>query len=350
MFRIDAPIDEGRSEPLLMPNSAAAARPRLSLSPVPLAIDQDTADRREPSMPLGPPAATASTRLSERGRPVASERRRRPFGPIVSLVVHLLPLLLLLDWPMHPPAEVTPIPVRLVFQPPPPPPPPQPKPKPMPKPRLKAEKPPPHGRIASVAMGDTRTKGRDAAKSDKPSPEKTAATTAELPLEAPQQTAFLPPPPQLPDPPALMLPKPPAPRAAPMPRPTQKTSLGMWRPLRRVPQRAFFNPRPARFPGPAATRDEYLAYLAYLARQHIGLLSRSFVGDRRGETIINVLVLDDGTVAMLSVGLSSGYPDIDVRIEDMIRAVGRFPPLPQWYQGSGMHLEFRLEFPEALEG
>ena len=69
-----------------------------------------------------------------------------------------------------------------------------------------------------------------------------------------------------------------------------------------------------------------------------------------GETIINVLVLDDGTVAMLSVGLSSGYPDIDERIEQMIRAVGRFPPLPQWYQGPSMHLEFRLQFPEALEG
>jgi TonB family protein len=73
------------------------------------------------------------------------------------------------------------------------------------------------------------------------------------------------------------------------------------------------------------------------------------IGDRRGETIINVLVLDDGTVAMLSVGLSSGYPDIDARVEDMIRAVGRFPPLPQWFQGPRMQLEFRLEFPEALD-
>ena len=71
---------------------------------------------------------------------------------------------------------------------------------------------------------------------------------------------------------------------------------------------------------------------------------------RRGETIINVLVLDDGTVAMLSVGLSSGYPEIDERVEQMIRAVGRFPPLPQWYQGESMRLEFRLQFPEALAG
>ena len=33
----------------------------------------------------------------------------------------------------------------------------------------------------------------------------------------------------------------------------------------------------------------------------------------------------------------------------MIRAVGRFPPLPQWFQAPSMRLEFRLQFPEALE-
>jgi TonB family protein len=104
-----------------------------------------------------------------------------------------------------------------------------------------------------------------------------------------------------------------------------------------------------REPGPAATRDEYLAHLASLARQHLDLLPMTFIGDRRGETIINVLVLRDGTVSMLGVGRSSGYPDIDERIEQMIRAVGRFPPLPQWYQEPSMRLEFRLQFPEALE-
>jgi periplasmic protein TonB len=346
VFRIDAPIDEGRSEPLLALDSAMAGlRPRLSLSPIPLAADLHTEGRREPAIPIAPALPPGAPLPPDRERPVGSDQRRRPFGATVSLILHLLPLLLLIDWPMHPPAQVTPIPVQLVFQPPPPPP----VPKPQPKPKLKPETRPPPGRIASQNMGDTRTKGRDQAKSSEPSLEKEPATTTQSPLEAPQQTAFLPPPPLLPAPPALMLPKPPEPKAAPMPK-QQKPSLGEWRPLRRIPQRGYLNPRPARFPGPAATRDEYLAYLAYLARQHIGLLSRSFVGDRRGETIINVLVLDNGTVAMLSVGLSSGYPDIDVRIEDMIRAVGRFPPLPQWFQGPSMHLEFRLEFPEAIEG
>jgi len=346
VFRIDAPIDEARTEPLLE-SSWGATRPRLSLTPA-TSVDDPAAGRREPA--LGSLASLpASAAPPDPERPVGSKDRRRPFGPIGSLILHLLPLLLLLDWPMHPPSEVTPIPVRLVFQPPPPPPPPKPVPKPVPKPKLKPEARPPPGRIASENLGETQTKGQDQAKRDEPTPKKEPAVTMESPLEAPQQTAFLPPPPPLPDPPRLELPKP-VPKEVAVPKPPQKPSLAARQPIRPVPQRANLNPRPSRYPGPAATRDEYLAYLAYLARQHIGLLSHSLVGGRRGETIINVLVLDDGTVAMLSVGLSSGYPDIDERIEQMIRAVGRFPPLPQWYQGPSMQLEFRLQFPEALEG
>jgi hypothetical protein len=39
---------------------------------------------------------------------------------------------------------------------------------------------------------------------------------------------------------------------------------------------------------------------------------------------------------------------IDQRIEEMIEAVGRFPPLPQWFQGLAMPFEFGFPFPEAL--
>ena len=279
-------------------------------------------------------------------QPIASQQRRWRIGPVASLILHLLPLLLLLSWPMHPPAEIAPIPVQLVFQPPPPPPA---APKPFPKPKPKPETRPPPGQIASENLGDTKVKGQDRSKTDEPTPNKEPAATLKSPLEAPQRTAFLPPPPALPDPPKLELPKPPEPKPVAAPKPPQKASLAARQPVRPVPQRAHLLPRWAKFPGPAATRDEYLAYLAYLARQHIGLLPPSLIGGRRGETIINVLVLDDGTVAMLSIGLSSGYPEIDARVEQMIRAVGRFPPLPQWYQGPSMRLEFRLQFPEALE-
>jgi periplasmic protein TonB len=339
VFRIDAILDERRSEPLLAADASASARPRLSASPTLLSVDLDADGRREP---LAVEPSAAST-FPERAPPVASEQQRKRFGPIGSLLLHLLPLLLLIEWPAHPPAEIKPIPVRLVFQPPPPP-----RPKPAPRPRLRAESRPPPGRLASVSMGDTHAKGRARAESKEPARNKDAATTEQSPLEAPQQTAFLPPP-ELPAPPSMMLPKPPVPRAAPIPRPPRKPSLGRREPVRRLPEWTRLESRPAQFPGPAATRDEYLAYLAFLARQHIGLLTRSLIGDRRGETVIDVLVLDDGTVAMLRVGQSSGYPDIDARVEDMIRAVGRFPPLPQWFQGSRMQLEFRLEFPEALE-
>jgi protein TonB len=347
VFRIDAPIDEARSEPLLA-LAPGIERPRLSPTPAPVAHDF-LADRREPAAPAAELSGTEESALPDRERTVGSEERRRPWSPIVSLVLHLLPLLLLINWPMHPPPPVTPIPVRLVFQPPPPPVLPKPAPKPAPKPKLKQETRPPPGRIASVDMSETKQKAQDQAKVEAPVPTKEPATTMESPLEASEQTAFLPPPPPLPDPPRLELPKPPEPKPLAAPRPPQKPSLAQRQPVRPVPERGHLNPRPSRYPGPAATRDEYLAYLAYLARQHIGLLSHSFVGQRRGETIINVLVLDDGTVAMLSVGLSSGYPDIDERIEQMIRSVGRFPPLPQWFQGPSMRLEFRLQFPEAID-
>jgi TonB family protein len=313
VFGIDAPGGEARLEPRLVIDPGAA--PRLALLP-------------------------GSSPPPDGEEPVASQQRPSRFSPLASLVLHLLPLLLLLNWPMHPPAEVTPIPVQLVFQPPP-------APKPAPEPRLKPETRPPPGRIASVDMGEVRKNGHDEAKSEEPAAKKEPAATTESPLEAPQQTAFLPPPPALPDPPALELPKPPEhkPIAAPKP---PKSSMAARRLVRRAPEQAHLWTRLAKYPGPAATRDEYLAYLAALARQHIGLLSPALIAGRRGETIINVLVLDDGTVAMLKVGLSSGYPDIDARVEQMIRAVGRFPPLPQWYQERAMLLEFRLHFPEAL--
>ena len=99
----------------------------------------------------------------------------------------------------------------------------------------------------------------------------------------------------------------------------------------------------------AATKDEYLAYLVSLTRQHIDLLPKSMLGDRRGETIISVVIYDNGVIGPLRVARSSGYPDIDQRIEQMVAAVRRAPPLPQWYQGNGVELEFTLKFPEALE-
>jgi TonB family protein len=105
----------------------------------------------------------------------------------------------------------------------------------------------------------------------------------------------------------------------------------------------------ARFLGPAASRDEYLAYLVSLTRQHINLLPMSLIGTRRGETVVTVQVRDDGALGRISIYRSSGYPDLDERVEQMVRAVGRFPPVPQWFQGNVMELQLTVRFPDAVE-
>jgi hypothetical protein len=228
--------------------------------------------------------------------------------------------------------------VRLVLEPPPAPPP-----RALPKPAPpKAETKPPKGRIASENIGGDEAKGQDETKEEPPPAPKPPA-----PPKTPQQEALVVPPP-LPEPAAKRETVEPPTEHVARPQPKPKPTLPH-PPTQRGQAHLLLLPRPGRIPGPAATRDEYLAYIAALTRRHLDLLPLSLVGARRGETIIDVLVMDNGTIALLKVGRSSGYPDIDERIERMISAVGRFPPLPQWFQGPSMQLEFKLRFPEALQ-
>ena len=280
--------------------------------------------------------------MGSRPRDHGKEEQRswnRLRGPIGSFILHLLPLLLLIDWPMAPPAEVTPIPVQLVIEPPPQaaPTPPQPQPKPTP--------PPPHGRLASEDLGEPEAKEVDKPKGNPPEADQSAKTETPpietKPPEKPQQMAAMTPPPL---PPA----KPDAPKPDPVPKPAPKPNPAAHQTPRRVLEPANLAPRRAKFPGPAATRDEYLAYMHALIRQHYNLLPSAVLGDRRGMTIIEFVVLDDGKIALLRVRRSSGYPDIDHRVAEMVEAVGRFPPLPQWFQGLAMPFEFGFPFPEAL--
>ncbi len=324
MFRITGPPpEEGRREPTLID------APRL-LPPDPLRLE--------------PP---------ERFVPAADRERARWRGPIGSLALHLLPLLLLIEWPIAAPPEMTPIAVQLVVEPPPP----EVALKPVPPPQFK---PPPPGRIASEDLGDTDAKeasrkvGDAPAAKDVPPPEvrpsETPPKTADAvpppppeepqppPSETPQQAAeFLPPPPP-------EKPEPPKPQPKPQPKPTTTAQLAP----RRVEESTGTASHRAKYPGPAATRDEYLAYVHSLIRQHYNMLPLAMVGGRRGETLVEFLVLDDGTIAMIKVRHSSGYPDIDERIEQMVAAVRRVPPLPQWFQGPSMGLILSLPFPDAL--
>jgi TonB family protein len=263
-------------------------------------------------------------------------------GPIGSLVLHLLPLLLLIDWSISPPAEMTPIPVQLVIEPPPQPKPPQPKSEP-PQPPSKPT-PPPSGRIASEDLGAPEAKEVNRPKGDAPTtadkPDKIDKPPAQT-KEKPQQTAAVVPPPL---PPA----KPDTPKPEPAPRPVPKPSPAAHQPPRRVEEPGDLAPRRAKYPGPAATRDEYLAYMHTLIRQHYNLLTLPALGDRRGMVVVEFVVLDDGKIALVKIRRSSGYPDIDNRVAEMVSAVGRFPPLPQWFQGIAMPFEFGFPFPEAL--
>ena len=265
-------------------------------------------------------------------------------GPVGSLLLHLLPLLLLINWQISPPAETEPVTVQLVMEPPPPPKPetkpepPQPPPKPVP--------PPPRGRIASEDLGDPEAKEVEKPKGDAPAsvekPEKTDTPPVETkPADKPQQTAALVPPP-------LPAAKPEAPKSDPVPKPPPKPSPAAHKVPQRVEPPTDPAPRRGKFPGPAATRDEYLAYMHSLIRQHYNLLPLSTLGTRRGMTVIEFVVLDDGKIALMKVRRSSGYPDIDNRVAEMVAAVGRFPPLPQWFQGIAMPFEFGFPFPEAL--
>jgi periplasmic protein TonB len=296
VFDITGPPDEGRREPALF------NAPRL-VSPDPSGIEP-----------------------SERPSPVDDRERVRWRGPVGSLVLHLLPLLLLLEWPLAAPPEIAPIAVQLVVEPPPPMPQPQAVP---PKPEFK---PPPPGPIASDDFGDPTAKEASTEASAVPAPKDEPSPPEPPPAEAPRQTAavVVPPPPP-------MKPEPPKPQSKP----------AAQQPPRRTEEPAH-NARHAKYPGPAASRDDYLAYVHSLIRQHYNMLPLAMIGGRRGETRVEFLVLGDGTIAMVRTRQSSGYPDIDSRVELMVAMVRRVPPLPQWFQGAAMALILDLPFPDAL--
>jgi len=289
---------------------------------------------------LGPP---------ERLAPIADRERVRWLGPIGSVVLHLLPLLLLVEWPMAAPPEVEPIAVQLVLAPPPPE---QPV-RPVPPPQFK---PPPPGRIASDDFGDTKAKQTSREAGDAPAA-KDLPPPEVRPSETPQETADVvpPPPPEEPQPPpsdtqtaAIIPPPPPEKPEPPKPKPKPNPNPTAQQPPHQTDEPGHTVAHRARYPGPAATRDEYLAYVHSLIRQHYNLLPLSMIGGRRGEAQIEFVVLDDGTIEMIKVRQSSGWQDIDARVELMIAAVRRVPPLPQWFQGSSMALILNLPFPDAL--
>jgi protein TonB len=285
-------------------------------------------ERAEPSLAGAPffiefeePARLDPKRLGltwEVPAPAATGMRWR--SSLSALAVHVLPVLLILGWPTTT-TEVPVIPVQLVIvQPPEATPPPEPQ---------EETKP---GRLSSEDSGEVKPQTAGAAPS-----QATPAAGEKQPDPTEAQPAA-----------AAPSPAPPPPKPAPpkpVPRPPPKTSGAPVAHHEETPHEA---PRAATVAGPTSTRDEYLAYLVTLTRQHIDLLPMSVIGSRSGETVVTVAVLDDGTITHISVARSSGYSDIDERIQQMVAAVGKFPPVPQWFQGKTLELELSLRFPEAI--
>jgi len=298
----------------------------LDPSPRPVVGSEPVREPRFSTAPAGESLLTTAN-LADENREQTRNSRPLPLqlALVGSLALHLLPLLLLLSWATAPADIPPPIPVQLVIETPPP-----------PRPAAQqAQKPPPRGPLASEDMGTPEAKRTEAPAI----PDQPPDPPPDPPLDPTEmQTAMAAPPPPKPEPPR----EPAAvPEPKPKPAPKPPTPATIWRRLDA--------PHPGRVPGPAATRDEYLAYLVSLTRRHLDMLPLSMVGPRRGITTLTIRVLDDGTVARIAIAQSSGYPDIDERIERMVAAVGRFPPLPQWFQGPAMELRLRLQFPEALE-
>jgi len=272
---------------------------------------------------LDPNRATAGPETPPPGR-----QRGLALGMVGSLAVHLSPLLLLLSWTGTPAEIAQPIPVQLVIEEPPPPPPPPPK--------AEEFKRPPPGRLASEDMGQTAS----------PPPEAAAAPPPASEPEPTQLAAVVPPPPTPPPPqptPTQLAVAIPPPKPIRPPKPVAPAFE--WHRLDTLPQAA---PRQTRIPGAPASRDEYLAYCMSLVRRHLAALSPAFLAGRRGVTLFRLVVLDDGTIASITLAHPSSYHDIDAKIEEAVNAVHRFPPLPQWLQGPSTDLILQVIYPDGL--
>jgi TonB family protein len=274
---------------------------------------------------------------------------------ILSLLLHSLPLLSLVGWRATPPEIPGPIPVQLVIEQPPPTPVPA-APKPAPD--------PPHVPIASddfgpVAAAEARPGAAEAAPvSGGPEPPVDAhfaAPEPPLPNVVPVQRpnpAIAPAPPSTPEIDMAALTPPAHPKRPPQRQPTApEMSLPMssgW-PLPLHQSDAHPPQRLASLIGPPAVRDEYCARALNLTLRHLDQLPLSSLGGRRGRTVVSIRILGDGTINSVAITQSSGYPDIDQRVQKMIFAVGQYPPLPPRIPGSWADFTFAMVFPDPRQ-
>jgi TonB family protein len=320
----DAALEEERTEP--------------SLASLPFFVGFD-----EPE-PLDPERVGLIWELVGAQRP-----RMRLRSPFIALFLHLAVLLLIVGWASTVTEDAPLIPIKLVIEQAPPEPDPQPveqPPTPTQPERAEAQSQP----VQSAPVQSTpappaptppvHAKLQNPPAKPKPAQPKPAPTP---PVHATPQIQQE----QLPPPRPAPISRPAEPPPAPAPTPP--------RPYEPPPAPAPTPPRPYEapsvpYPGAGASQDGYLAYLVTLTGQHMNLLPKSLVGDRRGETVVGVAVRRDGVIERVSIVRPSAYPDIDQRVAQMVAAVGRFPPVPNVFQGSPVELELDFFYPEALQG
>src|SRR5437763_3692523 len=205
-FPIDVPGSD-RAEPTAYESARAAVTSHVqSEEPTRLDPERSTVQPDEPRLP-------------------ASRQRPLSIGLIGSLAIHLLPLLILLDWSIAPAELAQPIPVQLVVEIPPPAP-----------PTEEPQRPPP-GRLASKEMGEMA-----------PQPDRAASAPARD-AEQPDESRMAAVPPPKPSPPPELvsaLPKPTPPtEAADIPRQPEPTPPVKPPAKQPVAARIAPNPHPA---------------------------------------------------------------------------------------------------------
>ncbi len=302
-FEIDPtpiwPADDGRLEPIFLgglpwvefeefePPTQGTAEAPLPVEFEEFAQLDPERSAEEPDEPSPPPRQRASA-----------------ISLLGSLGVHLPTLLVLILWSSTPAEVGGAIPVQLVV-------------------------------VESPSAPDAAQADRSVPESTTETPKAESAAAPPVPPPPPQVAEVAPPPKPSPPPPptpaALPNPAPPVPAAKPAP--------------------PASNPAPpeAKVPGPDANRGDYLDYLVTLTRGHFDILPLAFLAGRHGRTTLSVLVFEDGTISRIAVKQSSGYPDIDAKIEQMVAAVGRFPPVPESFKRPRVELDFNMIFPDALQ-
>ncbi len=292
--------------------------------------------------------------------PPAPRQRASAIGLLGSVGVHLATLLVLIGWSSTPAELAGAIPVQLVIE--------QAAPVPDAAPPgeaaaesvgeapKEAAAPPP---AAAPPVRPPPTKVATATPPAKPAPAppaKSAPAPPPTPTPKPVQAQATVPPKPVPSPtptpaPAPAPAPPPTPRSAPAPTQLAAAALPTAAPTASAVTAAVASPasREAPVAASATGRGDYLNQLVVLTRGHLNILPLSFLAGRRGQTTLSVLVLEDGTISRISVKSSSGYPEIDAKIEQMVAAVGRFPPVPAALPHPAVELDFDMSFPDSLQ-